>query len=258
MSDAKQATPPAELERQICSATVPKNEREWWAHHEIARLQESNRLRAELLAAARAELAALRAALAEPDEYTVECNGKKSSVLTAMMNGRAKREAALADADEPVAWLWNGTLFQERPAIPDKMKGKFTNPIPLYTHPPKRERADRAEAERKAPLLAKYQPCGCVICTCEGERCDGCGAKWCGAHPVSETPNPIYEPHPFLARAKKAEAELAEARRERDMARAERDTLLMDVGEFVKWFARHYPEPSQHPDHPWCVINARL
>jgi len=54
------------------------------------------------------------------------------------------------------------------------------------------------------------------------------------------------------------EAELAEARRERDMARAERDTLLMDVGEFVKWFARHYPEPSQHPDHPWCVINARL
>lgn len=61
MSDAKQATPAAELERQICSATEPKNEREWWAHHEIARLQESSRLRAELLAAARAELEALRA-----------------------------------------------------------------------------------------------------------------------------------------------------------------------------------------------------
>jgi hypothetical protein len=73
---------------------------------------------------------------------------------------------------------------------------------------------------------------------------------------------PWQEAHHALTAARelanKAQAELAEARRERDMARAERDTLLMDVGEFVKWFARHYPEPSQHPDHPWCVINARL
>jgi hypothetical protein len=56
----------------------------------------------------------------------------------------------------------------------------------------------------------------------------------------------------------KLEAELAEARRERGIARAERDTLLLDAGEFVAWFARYYPEPSQHPDHPWCIINARL
>jgi hypothetical protein len=53
-------------------------------------------------------------------------------------------------------------------------------------------------------------------------------------------------------------AELAEARRERGIARAERDTLLLDAGKFVAWFARYYPEPSQHPDHPWCIINARL
>lgn len=46
-------------------------------------------------------ITALRAALAEPAEYAVECNGKKSAVLTAMMNGRTKREAALAEADEP-------------------------------------------------------------------------------------------------------------------------------------------------------------
>lgn len=32
-----------------------------------------------------------------------------------------------------------------------------------------------------APALAKHQPCGCVICTCEDERqCHGCGAKHCG------------------------------------------------------------------------------
>lgn len=70
MNDAKQATPAAELERQICSATEPKNEREWWAHREIERLRD--RLSVETLALvetlARAEKAeaerdALRAAL---------------------------------------------------------------------------------------------------------------------------------------------------------------------------------------------------
>lgn len=39
MNDAKQATPPDELEWQICSAMEPKNEREWWAYHEIERLR---------------------------------------------------------------------------------------------------------------------------------------------------------------------------------------------------------------------------
>ncbi len=42
--------------------------------------------------------------------------------------------------------------------------------------------------------LAKYQPCGCVVCTCEDpDRCHGCGAKNCGTHPVGEMPNPVYE-----------------------------------------------------------------
>lgn len=41
--------------------------------------------------------------------------------------------------------------------------------IPLYTAP--------------QPELAKYQPCGCVICTCEHEtQCQGCGAKYCVTH----------------------------------------------------------------------------
>ncbi len=39
MSDAKQATDPKELERQIMSHGVPKSEREWWAQGEIERLR---------------------------------------------------------------------------------------------------------------------------------------------------------------------------------------------------------------------------
>jgi hypothetical protein len=42
---ATQATPKAELERQIMSWNVPKNEREWWALHEIERLREIVRLK---------------------------------------------------------------------------------------------------------------------------------------------------------------------------------------------------------------------
>jgi len=64
MTDAKQATPAAALEQQICSAVEPKNEREWWAHREIERLRD--RLSVETLALvetlARAERAEAEAA----------------------------------------------------------------------------------------------------------------------------------------------------------------------------------------------------
>jgi len=53
-----QAMDPAELERQIMSWGVPKNEREWWALHEIEQL----RSRIEVL---EAELGALRKEAAE-------------------------------------------------------------------------------------------------------------------------------------------------------------------------------------------------
>ena len=44
-------------------------------------------------------------------------------------------------------------------------------------------------------LLAKHQPCGCVVCTCEDDtQCHGCGAHYCGTHPVGQIPNPVYEP----------------------------------------------------------------
>lgn len=101
MSDACQATPPDELERQICSATEPKNEREWWAHHEIARLR-----------------------------------------------------AALAEADEPVAWYRPSEegydpAFRDHSAVVFCAGNKWEDWIPLFTHPPRREPvAWRTEAAR--------------------------------------------------------------------------------------------------------------
>ena len=39
----------------------------------------------------------------------------------------------------------------------------------------RRKRRLRAEVGK---VLAKHQPCGCIICTCEDEiQCQGCGAK---------------------------------------------------------------------------------
>lgn len=44
------------------------------------------------------------------------------------------------------------------------------------------------------PELAKYQPSGCVICTCDHEtQCQGCGAHHCGGHPVGEFSKPAYQ-----------------------------------------------------------------
>ena len=92
-----------------------------------------------------AAISALRAALAEPNEYTVKSNGKKSAVLTAMMNSRTKREAALAEADEPVAWRWGYRSITTGQV--EWMGVRTNNPKhdpdvvcePLYTNPPRRE-----------------------------------------------------------------------------------------------------------------------
>lgn len=48
-------------------------------------------------------------------------------------------------------------------------------------------------ASTTEPVLDKYQPCGCVICTCENDvQCQGCGARHCGKHPIGEIPGPVY------------------------------------------------------------------
>jgi hypothetical protein len=55
-------------------------------------------------------------------------------------------------------------------------------------------------------VLAKHQPCGCVVCTCEDDvQCHGCGAKWCGTHPVGEIPNPLFANAAHLARSERSE-----------------------------------------------------
>jgi hypothetical protein len=54
---------------------------------------------------------------------------------------------------------------------------------------------DWAAEQAAKPNLAKYQPCGCVICTCANEdQCQGCGAKNCGTHPAGLIPDAVYEP----------------------------------------------------------------
>jgi regulator of replication initiation timing len=45
----------------------------------------------------------------------------------------------------------------------------------------------------KSPRLAREQPCGCVVCRCDGPQCLGCGARTCGTHPMGYIPNPIYQ-----------------------------------------------------------------
>ena len=40
--------------------------------------------------------------------------------------------------------------------------------------------------------LARDQSCGCIVCFCEEEQCQNCGAKNCGTHDVGKIPNPIY------------------------------------------------------------------
>ena len=38
----------------------------------------------------------------------------------------------------------------------------------------------------------------------------------------------------------------------------ERDTLLLDAYDFLRWFNQHHPDPSSNPYHPWCAISDRL
>jgi len=57
--------------------------------------------------------------------------------------------------------------------------------------------------ESKPRYLARLQPCGCIVCYCEDdERCHGCGAKVCGAHPAGALQNPVYVANPFVAALK--------------------------------------------------------
>ncbi len=118
MSDAKQATPAAELERQICSATEPKNEREWWSHYEIARL------RAALAAERERADALMRRLVAIEDEHVAYADdvgdalgqGEDEPLLTCARRVVAERDALrerlreLVDGLERTHWSsWQTT-----------------------------------------------------------------------------------------------------------------------------------------------------
>jgi hypothetical protein len=99
---------------------------------------------------------------------------------------------------KPGFWkrLWQALLAE--PATPPKpMEYAF---VP-YAKADQMLRADEGwrilNPSEAAALLAKHQPCGCIVCTCEDDlRCHGCGAKNCGTHPVGQIPNAVYEQQP--------------------------------------------------------------
>lgn len=83
----------------------------------------------------------------------------------------AARIVQCVNAHDELRWIVNGFLeWHEGSHCPEGLI----------------ERARAAlstDAASSLPALAKHQPCGCVVCTCEDqEQCHGCGAKYCGQH----------------------------------------------------------------------------
>src|SRR5690606_3602352 len=75
-----------------------------------------------------------------------------------------------------------------------------------------------------APTIAKHQPCGRVICTCEDEQqCQGCGAKHYGRQALSRLTDPqLHEIARVMeAAARKAQREAAAAQSRAALARRE-------------------------------------
>lgn len=88
---------------------------------------------------------------------------------------------------------------------------------------------EQSQAQQEA--LAKHQPCGCVICTCEHEtQCQGCGAKNCGTHAVGQMPNPAY--------LKSQAQQLSEALKEME---ARKDAAYLERNQVVAALAKCFP-----------------
>ena len=88
---AAQSTPPEELERQIMSSNVGKNEREWWAAAEIERLR-------ALLAPSEDDVAAageiLLTAFRAPGELCVAMYELGNMIAQALAAARARQRGA--------------------------------------------------------------------------------------------------------------------------------------------------------------------
>ena len=72
--------------------------------------------------------------------------------------------------------------------------------------------------------------------------CKECGGEWIHTFDADWL---------AVAKTRRLEAEV-------ERLRAERDTLLLDARDFVRWFNRNHPDPTSNPDHPWCALNDRL
>jgi len=56
------------------------------------------------------------------------------------------------------------------------------------------------DEEIKGIIPDKVQPCGCQLCFCEGERCNGCGAKLCSDSNCDVRKGILtYKQHPYIA-----------------------------------------------------------
>jgi hypothetical protein len=97
-------TPPGDLEHQICSACVPKNEREWWAHREIERL--------------RAELAAERARAERAEENQSDAERIARVWMETAKKAEADRAAARLN-DARYRWLRDNMVSVEFFPTPD-------------------------------------------------------------------------------------------------------------------------------------------
>jgi len=149
----------------------------------------------------------------EPEEPAE--NVKEHFCAASLRQADAARELidALIQPDAGVlSRAWEEACFQW---------GRHDSPYLLFSPVPFRIDAEPAESKGKPErLFAKHQPCGCVVCTCEDdEKCQGCGAHWCGTHPVPEIPIPVY-----AGGAAKAVVNIAVERLRADLAHLRENT----------------------------------
>lgn len=169
--DAYKAQKRAEVERdEALSKLAAERERSGDAEARYTTSIRAHEATAQERDALRADLARVTA---ERDEARVCCEREAMEHAETRM----ERDAARQDAEALRALLREcraHAVGYAPESLVAKMDAALSAPTPV-------------------PELARNQPCGCVVCVCEGEtQCFGCGAKNCGTHPVGQMPNPVY------------------------------------------------------------------